>query len=110
MLFRSANVPYKKVIDTKSNLSSTVLLDIISALGLDGSQFATRLKFIDNNLVNPRNHIAHGESMELTVDEYILLHDGVINLIETFRTEIENASVLRRYERVAEANGVASAS
>lgn len=103
-LDRQSNVPYKGVVDTKSNLSSIVLQDIIAALGLDGSQFATRLKFIDSNLVNPRNHIAHGEDMNLTVDEYISLHDEVIILIETFRNEIENASVLRRYERSPEEN------
>lgn len=107
-LDHQARVPYKKVIDTKSNLSSTVLQDIIAALGLDGSQFATRLKFIDSNLVNPRNHIAHGEAIDLTVDEYLLLHDEVITLIEIFRNEIENASVLRRYERLAGKNVVAA--
>lgn len=100
-LDRQANVPYKRVIDTKSNLSSTVLRDIITALGLDESKFATRHNFIDSNLVNPRNHIAHGEAMYLTVDEYLVLHDEVIELIEIFRNEVENASVLRRYERAA---------
>jgi len=98
-LDRQSVVPYKRGIDTKSNLSSIVLQDIIAALGLDGTQFATRLRFIDSNLVNPRNHIAHGEATNLTVDEYLVLHDEVIVLIETFRNEIENASVLHRYER-----------
>ncbi|MBL0039045.1 MAG: hypothetical protein IPP36_11255 [Nitrosomonadales bacterium] len=41
---------------TKSNLSSTVLIDILDALDLMLAQFVTRLKFIDTNLVNPRNH------------------------------------------------------
>lgn len=108
-LDRQANLPYKRVIDTKSNLSSTVLKDIIAALGLDGSQFATRLNFIDGNLVNPRNHIAHGEALDITADEYLLLHDEVISLIEIFRNEIENSSVLRRYERLDGASVVGSA-
>lgn len=98
-LDRQSNIPYKKVVNTKSNLSSTVLQDIISSLGLDSSLFATRLNFIDTNLVNPRNHIAHGEVMDLSIEEYIVLHDEVVALIETYRNEIENASVLRRYER-----------
>lgn len=109
-LDRQSSVPYKRVVDTRSNLSSTVLQDIIAALGLDGSQFATRFKFIDSNLVNPRNHIAHGEAMDLTVEEYLLLHDEVISLIETFRSEVENASVLRRYERAPAENALAGAS
>lgn len=94
-----SRVPYKNVVNTKANLSSKVLQDIISALGLDPSQFATRLNFIDTNLVSPRNHIAHGEELSLTTDEYLILHDDVISLIETFRNEIENSCVLRRFER-----------
>ena len=94
-----ANIPYKKVVDTKSNLSSTVLVDIIATLGLNLSLFSTRLKFIDSNLVNPRNHIAHGQALDLSLDEYLALHDEVLTLIEIYRNEIENASVLRLYER-----------
>ncbi|WP_124677241.1 MAE_28990/MAE_18760 family HEPN-like nuclease [Burkholderia cenocepacia] len=96
-----SRIPYKNVVDTKSNLSSRVLLDIIAALGLDIRGFETRLNFIDTNLVNPRNHIAHGEALELAVDEYLSLHDDVLGLIETFRNEIENSSILRRFERNA---------
>lgn len=98
-LDRQSNVPYKKGVDTKSNLSSKVLIDILDALGLDASQFSTRLNFIDANLVNPRNHIAHGEVLDMSVEEYLTLHDDVMSLIETYRNEVENASVLRRFER-----------
>lgn len=94
-----SNVPFKNVVDTQSNLSSAVLADILAALGLDASGFETKFKFIDANLVNPRNHVAHGEAITVSMDEYSALHDSVIDLIETFRTEIENASVLKRYVR-----------
>lgn len=98
-LDRQSNVPYKDGVNTKSNLSSKVLIDILDALGLATSQFSTRLNFIDTNLVNPRNHIAHGESLGMSIDDYLGLHEDVIALIETYRTEVENASVLRRFER-----------
>lgn len=94
-----SNIPYKNIVDTKSNLSSKVLLDILSALGLSAASFETRLHFIDANLVNPRNHIAHGETEFLTVDEYLQLHEDVISLIEQFRNEVENSSVQRSFER-----------
>lgn len=96
-----SRVPYKNVVDTHSNLSSKVLQDILAALGLDHSPFETRMNFIDANLVNPRNHIAHGEALAVNVAEYLQLHDDVIALIETFRNEVENSSVLRRFERAA---------
>lgn len=95
-----SNIPYKKGVDTKSNLSSTVLTDILSALGLSSSAFSTRLHYIDSKLVDQRNHIAHGAELLITLDDYISLHDDVMNLIEIYRTEIENAAVLRQFERV----------
>lgn len=94
-----SSIPYKNSIDTKSNLSSKVLLDIISALGLDKSKFETRLNFIDSNLVNPRNHIAHGETLFISIKEYLNLHEDVISLIETFRNEIENSTIEKLYEK-----------
>ena len=75
------------------------LVDILAALCLDAKQFATRLKFIDTNLVMPRNHIAHGEFLEISVADYLQLHDDVIELIERYRTEIENSCVLRKFDR-----------
>jgi hypothetical protein len=94
-----SNVPYKQGVDTKSNLSSKALIDILDALGLDITHFESRLKFIDSNLVNTRNHIAHGKERYLTTEEYLDLHDAVLTLIETYKNEIENASVSRRFER-----------
>ena len=98
-LDRQSSIPYKNTVNTKSNLSSKVLLDIISALGLDEREFTTRLVFIDTNLVNPRNYVAHGEALNMPIEEYLALHDGVIDLINIYRNEIENASVMKRFER-----------
>lgn len=92
-----ANLPYRDAVKTQSNLSSTVLVDILDTLGIDSSGFATRFRFIDAELVSPRNHIAHGESVSLSVDEYLQLQDDVLSLIELYRNEIENASVMSRY-------------
>ena len=104
-LDQRSSLPYKNAVDTKSNLSSKVLIDILDALGLDASQFDTRLKFIDTNLVTPRNHIAHGEVIDMTVEDYLVLHDDVLALIETYRNEVENASVTGRFERQTQGRG-----
>jgi hypothetical protein len=100
-LDKKSNIPYRKSVDTKSNLSSKVLIDILEALGLDATQFKTRLNFIDSNLVNPRNYIAHGANLNMNIDEYLELHEAVLALILTYRNEVENASVQRRFERPA---------
>jgi hypothetical protein len=98
---KQARVPYKKVINTQSNLSSEVLKDILAVLGLDATKFSTRMPFIDSNLVNPRNHVAHGESLEITSSEYEVLHDDVLSLIESFRNEVENAAATKSYLRAS---------
>lgn len=100
-LNKQSNVPYKGAVDTKSNLSSKVLQDILSALGIPHGNFSTRMNFIDSNLVNPRNHIAHGEDFNLSTQEYMELHDAVMSLLETYKNEVENAAVLKSYERAA---------
>lgn len=98
-LDNNSNIPFKQGVDTKSNLSSKVLIDICDVLGLHISHFESRLKFIDSNLVNNRNHIAHGKERYITTEEYLELHDAVLILIETYKNEIENAAVTRRFER-----------
>ena|SRR5579883_2899339 len=96
---RQSTIPFKEGVDTGSNLSSKVLTDILLALGLDERKFATRLNYIDSKLVDPRNRIAHGEALSISITEYLDLHDSVVGLIETYRNEVENASVLRSFER-----------
>jgi hypothetical protein len=98
-LDRKSNLPYKTGVDTKSNLTSEVLLDIMSSLGLDNSPFLLLLQFIDKNLVNKRNHIAHGETLDIEIAEYLEIHDKVLSLIESYRTQLENASTLKLYQR-----------
>lgn len=98
-LTKKSNIPYRNGVDTQSNLSSKVLIDIITILGLDISSFETKFHFIDSNLVNPRNHIAHGQNINISISEYQELHESVLALIETFRNEIENASITRKFEK-----------
>lgn len=102
---RRANVPHKKMIDTKSNLGSNVLKDILLMLGLDDSGFLTKMQFIDSNLVNPRNHVAHGEELHVSAGEYQELHGTVMALIEEFRSSVENAAVTKRYLKAAGLEG-----
>ena len=98
---RSA-IPYRKGVDTKSNLSSKVLADIVESLGLNIRMFEIKFSFIDLKIVAQRNHIAHGESLDITRDEYFMLHDEVIALIELYRNEIENASVCKTFKAALE--------
>jgi hypothetical protein len=93
---RSA-LPYKNIIDTESNLSSIVFRDIIEKLGLDYSSYATKEKFIDEELLNSRNTIAHGTFLQTTLSSFIDMVTQVFDMMELFRNQIENSAITRAY-------------
>ncbi|MBU1170502.1 MAG: hypothetical protein KKD44_13145 [Proteobacteria bacterium] len=88
---------HKTVIDTESNLTSKVFKEIISTLGFDYSYYEPLEKLIDSKILGRRNKIAHGETQPIDVSEYLLLHDRIIEMLENYRTLIENAVVLKQY-------------
>lgn len=90
-------IPHKGIVDTQSNLSSVVLRDVIWTLGLDFSPYETKSNFIDASLLDRRNHIAHGEPLDIDVRDYVALHDEVMTLLEDFRNQIQNAAATDRF-------------
>lgn len=96
-LHTRCNLPYKNVINTKSNLSSKIFKDIVDTLGLDYAKYTTKSFLIDEKLLNKRNTIAHGNYIAVDVKEYRELHEFVLQTMETFRTQIDNAASLGSY-------------
>jgi hypothetical protein len=93
---RSA-VPYKDAANTRSNLSSRVLREILSTLGLDYAAYTTKEKVIDEHLLESRNTIAHGDYLTVTEGAYVELHNHVIEMMNTFRTQVDNAASMKLY-------------
>ena len=89
---------WEKLINTRSNLNSVVLKEVVLTVGLDYSLFATKEKLIDNVLLHYRNNIAHGIGMYPTFEEYENLYREITNLISLFRNQIENAAILETYK------------
>ncbi len=94
-----SSVPYKDVIQTGSNLSSSILREIICLLGLDYSGYETKRVVIDEKLLLTRNNIAHGEYLLLDSEAYLELHSQVIEMMELFRNQIENCATMKTYCR-----------
>ncbi|MNC08562.1 hypothetical protein D3C81_454360 [compost metagenome] len=92
-----ARIPVKNVVDTQSNLSTTVLKEILWCLGFDYSIFESKEKLIDQKLVNRRNHIAHGQEIEIGLDDFSEMADEVLGLMTTFRNMLENSTVTESY-------------
>ena len=96
-----SRVPFKKIIQTQSNLSSMVLFGILSTIDISNASYAIKAKLIDNRLLARRNHIANVQATPLNREEYDLLHGEILALMSMFRNDVENAAVLRRYARAS---------
>lgn len=84
---------------TGSNLKYELFKDILIEFGIDNRAFETKGNMIDSQLLAQRNRIAHGESTLPDKDEVIKLVDGIIEVMERFETELQNATILRNFER-----------
>jgi hypothetical protein len=95
-------IPYRDAIQTRSNLNSAVLQDVLWVAGLDYSAlYQTKAMLIDGSLLASRNQIAHGKGVQIDEVSYMQLHDLVVELLDGFATDVENAAISSRYRRAA---------
>ena len=92
-----ASVPIRDGISTRANLNSEVLEEIVRSLGLDFTPFETKKHLIDEGLLASRNTIAHGEELRVTPERFEELYREVIEMLDQYRTQVENAVVLRAF-------------
>jgi hypothetical protein len=86
-------------ISARSNLNSSVLKEICHLTGVDYASYANYSEFLDKDLLEKRNHIAHGKSIPLNLEEINNLRDQVLSLMRMFKDDIENNVVLKSYFR-----------
>jgi MAE_28990/MAE_18760-like HEPN len=96
-LTKTANLSYRGVINTGANLSSEVFTAIAESIGIEISSYSTKFALIDESLLKRRNRIAHGEYLDIGASEFDSLGDDVINLLRTYKTDIENSASLQSY-------------
>lgn len=94
-----AILPFKQGLNTESNLSSKVLKEITWCLGVDYAFYESKEKFIDSHLLNKRNHVAHGQDIDIDPNDYLEMRTIVIDMMSVFKTELENSAILRKFVR-----------
>lgn len=95
----TATIVKEHVIKTKSNLNSIILKEMMATIGLDYSHYSTKANLIDEQLLNYRNNVAHGQFMFIDSKEYLDLHDEIRKMMENYKTDIENSALLELFER-----------
>lgn len=93
--FKISNVD--KHIHTESNLNYKVFLKLIRGIGINDSFYAPKQQLIDNQIVEPRHRIAHGENYFLDHELLIQAYEAVFELLDNFKTDIENAVSEKKY-------------
>jgi hypothetical protein len=86
-------------INANSNLRSDVLLFCCECLAIRGAAYQDYLEFIDKDLVDRRNFIAHGESLRISSDKVPDIRDKVMEILRITKNEIENTVVNKGYLR-----------
>lgn len=87
-----ANLKIDSAIRTEFNLSSKVFVNIARSIGINTQAYESKYNLIDKSLLNTRNHIAHGEFLDVDSDGFRGLADEIIFLLRSYKTDIENAA------------------
>jgi hypothetical protein len=91
-------INWEEAITTKSNLSSKVFRDIVLTLGLQyRPSYELKQNFIDANLLVRRHAVAHGEARPMKRADFDELRAGVLELMQDFRAQVEDAAIGGHY-------------
>jgi len=95
-----AEIPYKNIISTNSNLNSQIFIEIMETIGLDYAQYETSFNLLDEVLLKMRNEIAHGERVEsIALDEkrFDEIYEVITSMMNKFISQVTNAVCLKEY-------------
>ncbi len=87
----------RDLIDTRSNLNSSVLSELCLICDLDYSKFEDEEDFLDRLLLKRRNEVAHGEAVFIDAVDGEELVVRTLSLMRIFRDEIDNKVSLQLY-------------
>jgi hypothetical protein len=92
-------IPSSWLFDVGSNLNSDRLKDVLCLIGTSDVSYAPKYAVIDGKILFYRNSIAHGELVDVDQESYDVMHDVVLELLDTIRTDVENSALMKLYLR-----------
>jgi len=98
-LSKKSQMKIDTAINTESNLSAAVFENILITVGFDPAAYEAKANLINESLLKRRNHIAHGEYIDVAKDDWSNLADEILVMLRQFKTDIENAMALNSFKR-----------
>lgn len=96
-LEEKSSFAWQQAIQTKSNLSPQRFKEIVFSLGLDYKHYETKEKLLEKKLVEARHKIAHGKYLPYDEADFRLIYKEILDLMESFRTQLQNAAATKRF-------------
>lgn len=96
-----ADLVLSNAIDTKSNLNSDIFENIAMSIGVPVRPYDSYYNLIDVSLLARRNKIAHGEYLDLRVEDFRGLSDDVVKLLRMYKTDVENLASVSAFRAIA---------
>lgn len=93
-----ARVPKATIVDTKSNLRTDVLCEILGGVGFSSDDFRTKGNLIDLSLCDARNSIAHGRNMYPSEGTFGDLYAEILGMMNDIRALIVSGARDRSYK------------
>jgi len=82
-----------------SNLRYELFIDVCYLLSIETQEFELKNEFIDRDLVERRNNIAHGKFLDLNYKEFNDIYTNVISLLRRFKDLAVNSAAEKKYLR-----------
>ena len=95
----NAELDWRNSVNTRSNLNADTLREVLALLGLNDVSYLSKGQLLDEKLLANRNRVAHGERVEIDPSDYDLLHNEIIQLVDWFSTDVQNAAATGQYRR-----------
>lgn len=94
---KRANLNHKNFVNTESNLSSTVFNRIAKSVGVNVERYKDIYPFIDEQVLNKRNAIAHGEILDINPEDFNRISERVLDTMRWYKTDLEDIAVNKSY-------------
>ena len=95
----AAELPEPDAISANSSLSFSQFREMLFCINIDPSPFVTKEHFFDKVLLERRNAIAHGEFRRPSLDDYLEIHTGVVEILDELQNRLIDAAISEHFRK-----------